>query len=96
MALFELSLTGTPVDVSALWGVGVGTAFTARGQNLGQFAIYRMVAATAPTDLDGAVFQYQPGEIFTFTVNAGATDGNTYFATGGETVRVVLEDNLPL
>ena len=95
MSMFLLTLTGTPVDITALWSVGVGSAFKARGQNLGQFAIYRMVAATAPTDLDGAVFQYQPGEIFTFAVHSGAVDGNTYFATGGETVRVVLEDNLP-
>ena len=95
MAMFLLSLTGTPVDISALWGVADGGAVQGRGQNLGQFAVYRVVAATAPTDLGGAVFQYQPGEVFTFSVHAGAVDGNTYFATGGETVRVVLEDNLP-
>ena len=95
MAMYTLSLTGTPVDVSALWNVGEGSSVKGRGQNLGQFAVYRMVAATPPADLDGAVFQYQPGESFTFTVYAGSADGNTYFATGGETVRVVLEDNLP-
>ena len=53
-----------------------------------------MVAATAPTDLDGAVFQYQPGEIFTFAVHAGPADGIPTLPLAGN-VRVVLEDNLP-
>ena len=95
MALFELNLTATPVNLSTLWGVADGTAVQGRGQNLGYFPAFRMVSATMPTDLDGAVFRYAPGEYFTFTVHAGATDGDTYFASSGPTVRVILEDNLP-
>ena len=95
MAMFELILSVIPVNISQMWNVADGTAVQGRGQNLGIFPAFRMVSPTVPVNLDGAVFRYAPGESFTFTVHAGATDGNTYFASSGPTVRLILEDNLP-
>ena len=95
MSLYEVNATATPTDISAMLGVGVGSSATARIRNAGQFAVYRMVAATPPTNLDGAVWEIAPGEISTFNVHAGAMDGNTYIASSAGTVRVILEDSVP-
>ena len=95
MALYEVICTGTPVNLSALLNVGVGSSFKARGRNLGQYSIYRAVSENAPVDLDGAVWQYRPGEDFAMTVYAGPADGNTWLMSAGPSVRVVVEDNLP-
>ena len=95
MAMFDLTVTPTPLDVSALLGVADGTSVRARAQNLSQQTVYRVVAATPPTDLDGAVWRYQPGESWGMLVYAGASDGNTYFAVASGEARVTLEDNLP-
>ena len=95
MALFELTISATPTDISALLGVSGDVSILARGQNLGQATVYRAVGPTAPTNADGAVFRYQPGESFDMSVTAGATNGNTYLMTGSGTSRVVIENNIP-
>ena len=95
MALLELNLTATPVNLSALLNVGAGSSVKARGINLGQFAVYRAVSENAPPNLDGAVWLYNPGESWSMMVYAGATDGNTWLMSAGAPVRVVIEDNLP-
>ena len=95
MALFELNLTATPVNLSALLSVSAGSSVKARGINLGQFAVYRAVSDAAPQDLNGAVWLYGPGESWTMTVYAGAVDGNTWLMSASASVRVVIEDNAP-
>ena len=93
--LFELNLTATPVNISALLMVSTGSSVKARGINLGQFAAYRAVSDAAPLNLDGAVWLYNPGESWNMTVYAGAVDGNTWLMSASAPVRVVIEDNLP-
>ena len=95
MALFELLISATPTDISALLDVSGNAVAVARGQNLGHATIYRAVAAIPPTSADGAVFRYQPGEHFDMSVTAGMVNGNTYLMTGSGTARVVIESNVP-
>ena len=92
MAIYEIDLTTTPVDLSALLGVADGSAIAVVVQNVGRESVYRMVAATAPTVLTDAAFRYQPGESVRFSVHAGATDGDTYLVAGNGTSRVVIDD----
>lgn len=94
MALYQVTVTSTPVDISALLGLAMGTSAVCQCQNQGQRPVYRAVAATAPSDLDGPVWRYAPGEAFNLVVYSGLTDGNTYLLTSdGESI-VVLEDAL--
>lgn len=95
MPLFELSITATPVNISALLGVADGASILARAFNAGQFAVYRAVSEDAPTDLNGAVWTYNPGESWTMKVFAGAVDGNTWLTAASTPVRIILEDNAP-
>ena len=95
MALFEIAVTATPMNISALLGVSAGSSFSARAKNMGQSAIYRAVSDAAPANLDGAVWRYNPGESFTMTVHAGAIDGNTWLIAASGSVRVILENNIP-
>ncbi len=93
MALFELNITSTPLNISALLGVADGASIKARAVNAGRYAVYRAVSELAPTDLNGAVWPYSPGESWIMTVYAGAVDGNTWLAVASTPVRVILEDN---
>lgn len=92
MAIYELDLTTTPVDLSATLGVADGTSVIVVAQNVGNQSVYRMVSTTAPTVLTSAAFRYQPGESVRFTVHAGASDGDTYLVAGNGTTRVVVDD----
>ena len=47
MALFEIAVTATPMNISALLGVSAGVSFSARAKNMGQSAIYRAVSDAA-------------------------------------------------
>lgn len=95
MALFELNLTSTPVNISALLGVSDGGSIKARAVNAGRYAVYRAVSELAPTDLNGAVWRYNPGESWNMNIYAGAEDGNTWLSVVSTPVRVILEDNQP-
>ena len=95
MALYEVICTATPVNISALLGVPDDVAWKIRGRNLGQYSVYRAVSENAPTDLSGAVWQYNPGEDFNLNIYAGAALGNTWLMSAGDSVRVVIEDSLP-
>ena len=92
MAIYELTLTTTPLDLSATLGVADGASVIVVAQNVGQQSAYRMVATAAPTALTSAAFRYQPGETHRFAVNAGARDGNTYLAAGNGTTRFLVDD----
>ncbi len=94
MALFELSITATPMNISALLGVADGTSIKARAMNAGRYAVYRSVSELAPTDLNGAVWPYNPGESWSMVIYAGA-DGNTWLTAASTPTRVILENNLP-
>lgn len=92
MAIYELDLTTTPVDLSATLGVADGSAVQVALQVVGTESVYRMVSTTVPTVLTGAAFRYQPGETHRFAVHAGASDGDTYIMAGNGTARVVVDD----
>ena len=95
MALYELSITAVPLNISALLGVADGTSKQARAYNAGQYSVYRAVSLASPTDLNGAVWPYNPGESWSMVVYAGADDLNTWLTAASAPVRVILEDNLP-
>ena len=92
MAIYDIDLTTTPIDLSAMLGVIDGTAIVVVAQNVGQQSAYRMVATTLPTALTNAAFRYQPGESVRFAVHAGARSGNTYLAAGNGTTRFIVDD----
>ena len=94
MALTELNLDGTPVDITAMMDQTGRSSATVRAQNRSQTTVYRVVAASPPTDLNGAAFAYGPSETFTFQVG-GPDLGNTYLLTSGPTARVIFEDSAP-
>ena len=94
MALYQATVTTAPVDISALLGVARGVSKECRGINLGQRPVYRAVASTPPSDLDGPVWRYSPGEAFNLILYAGS-DGNTYLLTSDGESTVTLEDALP-
>ncbi len=71
MALYQATVTTAPVDISALLGVARGVSKECRGINLGQRPVYRAVASTPPSDLDGPVWRYSPGEAFNLILYAG-------------------------
>ena len=94
MALTELTLDGTPLDITAMMGQTGRSSAYARAQNRSQTTVYRVVAASPPTDLSGAAFAYGPSETFSFIVY-GPDLGNTYLLTSGPLARVIFEDNAP-